>query len=374
MKKTTAAILCLIFAISLFSYSYATTDPKLLISDIRQESAKEEMRGVWFSFKDYERFGLTVNNGEDYFRAKVNDFLNIIEGYGINTVFLHVRAFDDAFWKSNLFHASQYVGGDENLPAKDAYPFDPAGVFLKEAHLRGFSVHAWINPYRITQEIYYDPALDSSIERVVSAVQELLNFEYSGERFDGIHMDDYFYHSKGGYCSDPAYVYEVDLSAEAKRNCVNRMVKEVFDLCHMYGKKFGISPAGNYDNDMNSGADIDTWLSEDGFVDYLIPQIYWTNQYGADGNTRLFSERLDQFLEKKKNNTDLYVGLALYRCGSIIEGDIGWSNSNTNMVNQIAELREKGCNGYVFFTAASFIEPAVEAERKEFLQTYVANP
>ena len=32
---------------------------------------------------------------------------------------------------------------------------------------------------------------------------------------------------------------------------------------------------------MKDGADIDTWLTKDGYLDYIIPQIYWSNQWGG---------------------------------------------------------------------------------------------
>ena len=121
-------------------------------------------------------------------------FITNMAQYGINTVYLHVRAFDDAFWKSSSFRASGYVGGDESLTAEEAYPFDPAGVFLEEAANLGISVHAWINPYRVSRSYYLDPADPGTLERIMTAVYELLDLG-----FDGIHMDDYFYHAPSGY-------------------------------------------------------------------------------------------------------------------------------------------------------------------------------
>ena len=117
---------------------------------------KEEMHGVWLSFNDYTKLGLNIAEGEEGYREAAETFLSDMDSCGINTVFLHERAFDDAFWKSPTFHASRYVGGDETLTAAEAYPFDPAGVFLEEAHERGIAVHAWLNPYRVTQAYFYD--------------------------------------------------------------------------------------------------------------------------------------------------------------------------------------------------------------------------
>ena len=103
------------------------------------------------------------------------------------------------------------------------------------------------------------------------------------------------------------------VTPEEKRAHVNALVRKVYDLVHENGRIFRISPAGNYNNDMKDGADIDTWLTKDGYLDYIIPQIYWSNQWGEDAAVTMFTDRLDMFLEKRYNNVGLYVGLALYR-------------------------------------------------------------
>ena len=133
------------------------------------------------------------------------------------------------------------------------------------------------------------------------------------------------------------------------------MVREIYRIVSEAGSAFGISPAGNYENDMKAGADIDTWLSEEGYLDYIIPQIYWSNQWGDDGNTTMFSDRVDLFLSKKKNHAQFYVGLGLYRtmAGNAVR-DPGWGNKSTNLAEQIAELDSKGILGYVFFSAQYF--------------------
>ena len=328
-----------------------------------------QMRGVWLCFKEYAALGLSVFDDEEAYRENADRFLEEAQKYRINTVFLHARAFDDAFWRSRTFRASKYIGGDEALTAWEAYDeYDPFGVFLEEAHKYGMEVHAWLNPYRVSFDYYYDPADEESTQRILTAVRELLAFESSGERIDGIHLDDYFYNAREGYfrigAPDDKYAivgseaeqptgenYHVVTAAEKREN-VNRMVREVCRTVSEAGSTFGISPAGNYDNAMNDGADIDTWLSEDGYIDYIMPQIYWTNQWGDDGSTTMFSDRLDLFLGKRRNNAKFYVGLALYKSQpSKSAGDPGWTSNDTNLQQQIAELEGKGADGYVFFSA-----------------------
>lgn len=338
------------------------------------------MRGIWLTYREYEALGLTILESETSFRNNADTLLEEAQKYGINTVFLHARAFDDAFWRSPNFRASKYVSADESLTAAEAYAeYDPFGVFLEEAHKYGIEVHAWLNPYRVSLDYYYDPADDASIERMLLAVRELLAYESAGEKIDGIHIDDYFYHARNGYFrpgnpSDKYAIvgsegarpksgkYHVVTSAE-KRTNVNKMVKKVYSVVTDAGSTFGISPTGNYDNDMRDGADIDTWLSQDGYIDYIIPQIYWTNQWGNDGHTRMFTNRLDQFLAKRKNDARFYVGLALYRAAETQgKSDPGWRWKKTNLAEQIAELEKKGADGYVLFSSQYLFKSAAAQE------------
>ncbi len=367
LMQFTLTVLALSAALTGFMPAFVSAEQDYDTAMIK--APEKEVHGVWLTYEDYGKLGLTIQDGEDAYREAAENFLSDMDTCGINTVFLHERAFDDAFWKSPTFHASRYLGADESLTAEEAYPFDPAGIFLEEAHERGISVHAWLNPYRVSRSYYYDPAEDSTTERVLTAVRELMEFESGGETFDGIHLDDYFYHAASGYISvsDPGHPHPAGASAEQKRNNINRMVRQVYETVHAYGRKFGISPAGNYQNDMNSGADIDTWLSEDGYIDYLIPQIYWTNHFGSNGSIPKFTETLELFLSKRWNNVRIYAGLALYRGGSRNHGDIGWSISNTNICEQVIEAEESGCNGYAIYCASSFYEPAAAEELNQFL-------
>lgn len=369
-KKVLAILLAMVFTagmlLSVRTAAYAAES-----SDAGRSSGQEDtqMRGIWLCYKEYAALGLSVFDDEEAYRENTDRFLTEAQKYGINTVFLHARAFDDAFWRSRTFKASKYIGGDESLTAWEAYEdYDPFGVFLEEAHKYGMEVHAWLNPYRVSLDYYYDPGDEASTDRVLTAVRELLAFESSGEKIDGIHLDDYFYHAAKGYyrmdSQDDKYAivgseeerpaegdYKVVTAAE-KRNNVNSMVREIYRTVSEAGSTFGISPAGNYDNDMNSGADIDTWLSEDGYIDYIIPQIYWTDQWGDDGSTTMFTDRLNIFLEKRKNKAKFYVGLALYKTQKTgNSNDPGWTWKDTNLAEQLDEIKEKGADGYVFFSA-----------------------
>ena len=326
-------------------------------------NSSSEVTGVWISYGDFEPLGLSQKSEKD-FRANAVKFLTDVKAYGVNTIYFHARAFDDATWKSSTFHASANLVSKDKAAgiAEDIYTYDPMGVFLEETHKAGMTFHAWMNPYRVTHDYFYDPAKTSSQDRILKAVDELLTYD-----IDGIHFDDYFYHAGKGYCTveNPDDSYEITISAKEKRKYVNQIVLAVHKKAAEKGKLFGISPQGNYENDMNSGADIDTWLSdtENRYIDYVIPQIYWSNQWGSDGKTTMFTDRLDLFLAKKTNNVKFYVGLALYKTGKGGEGDtIGWTGKSTNLVEQIRELQTKKADGYVYFSAQDFYDSHAKNE------------
>jgi uncharacterized lipoprotein YddW (UPF0748 family) len=95
------------------------------------------------------------------------------------------------------------------------------------------------------------------------------------------------------------------------------------------------------DNCMASGCDVKTWMSASGYVDYIAPQIYWTDQWGSSGKTKMYSERLALWKKYNKNGTTMLIGLALYNAGYKISGDAGWGRKKTNLKEQVQKLSIK---------------------------------
>ena len=328
-------------------------------------TARDDMRGIWLSYMDYAKLGMTDVNEKTYIN-NVESFLDTASDYDINTVFLHVRSYDDAIWKSRTFPASPYLTSKASREkcAADTYDYDPLADFIEAAQEYDIEVHAWLNPYRIAGDKFLDPGKSANINRVKKAVNELAKYDVAG-----IHFDDYFYHSQGGYVKNykSQKLYARDITPEKKRKNVNKLVKNVHKLCQKKGLVFGVSPQGNYWNDMNSGADVKTWLSQNGYVDYLIPQIYWTNRYGAESNVAMFSEKLKEFDSLHTNNAKMYAGLALYRCGIDYSYDHGWVKANNNMVAQIKEARQTGWSGFVFYSASYLYNSESAKERNKYM-------
>lgn len=325
-------------------------------------SSSTEVHAIWAAYVDFSQLGLKTNS-ESTFRSKASAFLSKAKANNINTVYFHVRAFDDAAWKSSTFKAMSYLSSKaSSKKAKDTYSFDPLKIMVELTHKNGMELHAWMNPYRISIDYYLDPAYDSSTKRIKTAVKEVMAYDV-----DGIHFDDYFYHAKKGYKNkDNNEILKASKapSAKNKRKYVNKMVKSVYS----YIKKtdpdveFGISPQGNIDNCRSAGADVDTWLSSDGYIDYIIPQIYWTDKWGSSGTTTMYSDRLNAWKKLNKKEIPMYIGLASYRTGIKYSDDKGWDSSSVNLADQLNLLRAKGCQGYALFSAKDLYRSGAKTE------------
>ena len=238
-------------------------------------------------------------------------------------------------------------------------------MLSEKAHKYNMTFHAWINPYRKTMKKIYNPGKASSTNRIVRIVKEIIqNYDV-----DGIHFDDYFYPSR----TKGAQLYNVSVSKRKK--VINKMVKKVYSTVKEYDEDllFGISPAGAVDYAKSIGCDLKTWLSKKGYMDYVIPQIYWSDQYKLKGKvTTLFTDRLNQWVELNKNDTPMYIGLGLYRGGNRDSSDLGWKRKSNNIVTQIKKLKNKGCDGFVFFSSSSLYAKAPQKEVKNY-RKYIRN-
>ena len=315
------------------------------------KASLDGIQGVWVSLYDYEDAGL-YNKSRQTFTANADAYFQKLKNDGVNTVFFHTVPCNDAIYPSKYLSWSSYM-----FRSKPDY--DPLEILIESAHKRKISFHAWINPYRKTMEKIYNPGKQSSTDRIVNIVKEIIK-HYD---VDGIHFDDYFYPSRG----PGAQLNNVSVSK--RKAVINKMVKKVYRAVKNYDESllFGISPAGIVDYAESLGCDLDAWFSEAGYMDYVVPQIYWSDQCLVDGKiTALFTDRLNQWIALNKNDTPMYIGLGLYRGGSVSATDIGWSRKNNNIVTQIKKLKKKGCEGFVLFSASSLYSDSAKKEAKKY--------
>ena len=95
--------------------------------------------GMWFPYLDYGE--ILAGKTADQFRDAVRQRFQQVADMGINTVYLHLRAFGDAYYQSALFP-----------PAKEVGDYDPFSILLEEAHQLHLSVHGWVNPLRLQKD------------------------------------------------------------------------------------------------------------------------------------------------------------------------------------------------------------------------------
>ena len=312
-----------------------------------------EVRAVWVCFYEYSSIGLS-NRTEAAFRKNAKTMYKKISDYGCTDVYFHVRAFDDAIYPSKIVGWSSYMSSNKQSPG-----YDPLKILVELAHEQGLKFHAWMNPYRVTYDKILDPAKKKSINRILGQVKEIIN----NYEVDGIHFDDYFYLGSK---------YD-GVKAKTRRKNVNKLVKKIYSTVKKKSKKiqFGISPAGNYEYSMSIGADVDTWMSKKGYIDYIVPQIYWSDQYKLNGKmTKLFSERLALWQKKNKIDIPMYIGLGLYRAGTSKETykpDYGWSKKSNNLATQLKKIMDGNCEGYSLFAYSDIATKATKKETKKFL-------
>ena len=298
--------------------------------DTYAASAPAGLKGVWFSFLDWQLYLRGKDQGS--FDAAFSSVCDTTAAHGLNAIFVHVRSHNDAVYPSAIYPwSSQMLNGAD--PG-----YDPLAEMVNIAHSKGLQIHAWINPYGYRGGAITGNAALANASNIVSGVQEIVN-NYG---VDGIHFDDYF--------------------PPVGKGEMNSVISQVHTACANAGKVFGISPQGNLDNVRGSSADVDTWLSSGGYVDYLCPQIYWTDRYGAGGNVTMFSNRLAQFKAIDSAGIPLYVGLAAYRAGQAVGSDVGWGLSSTNLAEQRDKALNSGYSGYIVYRYQTLLSGVAQAE------------
>ena len=366
----------------------------------------DEVRGVWISFLSYSSKGYTKQSFTNY----VNTMFKKCKSKGYNTVFVHVRMFSDAMYPSKYFPWSVYSSGK----AGKNPGFDPLKIMVDRAHSMNLSIHAWLNPYRISSSttnvnslpknsyaykwakssskakrrnvlkfnggLYYNPAKSDVRNLITKGVKEIV----TNYNVDGIHFDDYFYPNLGSKYRKNfdrteynSYVRNRKKNNRKyygivnwRRQNVDLLISNVYKTVKSTKKKvqFGISPAGNIDNLYLSWSyycDVKKWMNSNKYIDYVCPQIYWT----FTNKTCPFKKTCLKWAKLPRNkNVKLYIGLAGYRAGlsksqAKAVSDIGWSKSNTILKREVLYGRStKKVSGYVLFSYEDLSRKAASKE------------
>ena len=331
-----------------------------------------EYRMIYISYLEY--FNHFYGNSKSINQAKIDKIIDNIYTLGFNTIILHVSPFSDSIYKSSILPYSYTLTGVEGK-----YPgFDYLEYFIKKAHSKNISLLAWFNPYRISfsndtsklshdnpaykllnttsvginkNGIYYNPASEIVKDLIVNEVSEIIN----NYQVDGIHFDDYFYINydidREEYNNYKKNNGTMDLS-EFRIYHVNDLIKRVYKTIKNKNKKisFSIAPDGNINNNYKYHyADIKTWLQEDGYLDFIMPQIY----YGFNNEYSPFDKVLNNWMDLNKKKIPLIPTLAIYKCGSIDKeagsGSNEWINNNDIIEREVNLIRSKKILGFSLF-------------------------
>ncbi len=347
---------------------------------VSRPSVSGEMRGVWVSYIELaELFQRCTTPAQA--RKALDDMMAELAGYGLNTVFFHVRANSDAYYDSALFKPAAAVKSLLNAG------FDPLEYAVTAAHKNGLQLHAWVNPYRVGLQTaylvdgiptltdgggryYYVPTSTAAQTLILNGIRELLN-NYD---IDGIQYDDYFY-PEGLLSAGTVYSYESadyetykqgggTLSvADWRRAGVDMLIAGTHTLTAAKGVVFGVSPAANAQNTYDAlYADCRKWLSQPGYVDYLCPQIYT----GFENSSSAFDKMVNVWRGYTRHSSvELYFGLALYKIGLKSDAYAGagkteWIDHSDVMKRSVQYLRDKQVAGLAFYSY-SYFDPAAKA-------------
>ena len=351
------------------------------------QQPKREMRGVWVAtVKNLDwpdKPGLSTEEQ----KKQIDEIIGHVKSLGMNAVFLQVRPASDAFYASSAEPWSRYLSGKEGKAPRPFY--DPLKYWIEKAGENGIDVHAWINPFRVTVKageelspshplakhpdwileyngkLFLDPGIPQVRKYIKNIVEDIV------KRYDvaGIHLDDYFYPYPVNGIEFPdtaSYRLYCDTTKYADKNAWRRdNVNRIVGVLHRTVKSakpwavFGISPFGVWRNsdkdpsgsDTHAGvtnydmlhADVLTWLKY-GWVDYVVPQIYWNMDHPAAG-FRVLSEWWD----KNSFEVPVYAGMSIYKVNS---GKEAWDNPG-EIPDQIRAVRGlDSFEGEVFFRYA----------------------
>ena len=339
----------------------------LILSNINDLETVNETRGVFISYIELSEYIKDYN--EEVSKNNIKKMINNIKSYNLNTIILQVRVSSDAIYDSNIFPYSKYI-------TNDGKSYDVLDYFIKEAHNSNLRLYAWINPYRvettnnidlitkdnpaykyigtdniyISNGIYYNPAKKEVVNLIVDGVEEVLNYN-----IDGLLFDDYFYQNTNiDYNDYKKYLIKhSNISLEEYRlNNVNNLVKTVYSKCKEKNIKFGISPDGNIDNNYQKNmADIRSWMSEDNYIDFIIPQLY----YGFNNEAKSYPKAIAEWQKLIRNDDlEMLIGLAAYKIGKediyAKGGRKEWIENNNILMKEVILARNiNNYKGFVIF-------------------------
>lgn len=391
IKKSVFFVCAFIFGLLFFS---SCGSKKKVVTSKQMVYPKREFRGAWIHTVAQPQY---VQMSSAQMRVYFSNLLDSLQTSGINAVIFQVRPQADAFYKSDLEPWSRYLTGVQGL-APDEEDFDPLEFIISECHNRAMELHAWLNPYRVTNaegqvlasshifhrepwrfvkygsQLYFDPGIPENRAFICDVVRDIV-LRYD---VDAIHMDDYFYPypiAGKSFPDDdsfrtyaPSQGFLSDERDNWRRNNVNMLIKEIKNtiLSTKPWVRFGISPFGIYRNKRStpdgSGsetnglqnyddlyADVKLWV-KNRWIDYNIPQVYWEMGHPAADYAELVP-----WWGKNNYGGHLYIGQDIKRTmDKINAGGESQLHDKMDMVRNLPDRVHGNCFWYGYILADNY--------------------
>ena len=281
------SVACILISIIILSGFTNSNINEISTFEVEFEN-NQNLRAVWITPVTGELSSFTT---EVAFKNQMNDMLDVLENYHINTLIFHIRTHNNALYESELNPKASWF---ENVNFTN---FDPLLWLIEKTQSRGIEFHAWLNPYRYSTSYrseaiptenpasnplniltnpensalsILNPGIPEVRDFIVDTVLEIIN-KYP---VDAIHFDDYFYTNLGanGSVSGANTILDepdqqtfetygggyntssASSKADWRRNQVNLMIESVSTAIRNYNQnhdtyiQFGISPTGIYKN------------------------------------------------------------------------------------------------------------------------------
>ncbi len=369
----------------LFSFLLLFIVKTVVVAD--SKSPQREFRAVWIATVENTDWPSEKGLPVEKQKKELLQMLDTATALHLNAVILQVRPEGDAIYDSKLEPWSRYLSGTEGQPP-DPY-YDPLQFAVEECHKRCLEIHAWFNPYRasITQKtehsslhisnvhpdlvhpfgklVWMEPGDPQVKQHTVDVIMDVVK-RYD---IDGVHFDDYFYPydiaPKNPFPDNAVYrKYRArggTLSLnDWRRDNINSMVQDVYDSIKKEKSwvKFGIAPFGIWQPGYPPGivglnsynelySDSRKWL-QNGWVDYLTPQLYWKIAPPKQSYPKL----LEWWLQQNTKGRHVYPGNNISNLG--FRSKKAWPLSE--IVDQVHVTREQGALGNIFFSMKVLME------------------
>ncbi|MBL7717755.1 MAG: family 10 glycosylhydrolase [Flavipsychrobacter sp.] len=356
---------------------------------VNARTPKREFRAAWIATVaniDWpSKPGLPAAEQQQQFINRLDE----LKEMGCNAVIVQVRPSSDALYDSKHEPWSRYLTGRQGQAPFPYY--DPLEFMIEETHKRCMEFHAWFNPFRalvdskknpnppghITRthpewiisyggKSYIDPGTPEAREYVIKVIMDVVK-RYD---IDAVHIDDYFYPYRiagqefGDSRSWSRCGGDFRDRGDWRRNNVNVFISNLNSSIKNTKSyvKFGISPFGVWRNaskdpkgsKTNGGqtcyddlySDVILWM-EKGWIDYLLPQLYWEH-----GHRAAPFDVLLPWWEEHSYGRHIYNGLGVYRMVAPVKAP--WHSPN-EILWQIRDIRKVSATpGFVFYSASSF--------------------